>query len=252
VELDDGRRVFAKVARDDETRGTNRNERVVLEGVRSRHFPNFVAATTDGTVLLIEDLSGADWDPPVLDDVEALWAAITSVGQEPGPLALFQAFQGSGRDPWSAVLADARFATAVGVDAEWLSTYGPELAAAAVQADTSGDRLLHGDVGPGNWCRRADRTWVFVDWASAYRGNPLLDHAIASIRLTRVHGRPVISPAVAETPAMVAFVAGRFAGELLDHDWTIAPAAARAARVGDIRAGLVVSAHLLGLRDPSH
>jgi hypothetical protein len=250
VELADGQRVFVKVADDDESVAGHRNEAIVLDSVRSRHLPSFIGIFDDGRLLVIEDLGTADWSPLPLR-IDELWDAIGDVGTHAGPPSLWQSFQGSGRDTWAAVVSDDRFGSAVGLEPGWMERYESILTAASQQADTSGDQLVHGDLAPGNWCRDAAGTWRFVDWASAYRGNPAVDEVIASVRLTRLTGSPRSSTNVGEHPELAAFIAGRFASELLDVDWTGAPLHARSHRIADIQSGLSLTAHLMGLPPPS-
>ena len=250
VEFADGRSAFVKVATDAETTASNRKEATVLGAVTSRHLPSLIGAFDDERILVVEDLRVADWTtcPSRLDE---LWEAIEEIGSHAGPDALWQSYQGSGRDSWSAVGSDARFSEAVGLEPSWLGRHLTELAAASQQADTSGDRLLHGDLAPGNWCYDMAGTWRFVDWAAAHRGNSIIDEVIASVRLTRLFGSPVRSSNVADHPELVAFIGGRLANELLDVDWMVAPPQARRDRVADVRSSLVLSADLLDLPAPS-
>ena len=249
VELADHRRVFVKAAVDDVGIAGNRNEAAVLTLVSSRHLPSFTGLFDDGRVLVIEDLTSANWSVTP-DRIDELWAAITEIGSHQGPDMLRQSYQGSGRDTWAAVTSDDRFSPAVGLTAGWMLRHGPTLAAASQQADTSGNRLIHGDLAPGNWCYDAAGTWRLVDWASAFRGNPIVDEVIAAIRLTRLLRFPVCSANATEHPELVAFVGGRFASELLDVDWSIAPPQARSDRIADIQWSLTLGAHLLGLPKP--
>lgn len=247
VGLDDGRSLFAKFAGDDESISANLVEAAVLASLDTSHAPSLVAAAEDGTLMLTDDLSNADWTPES-GDLAGLWIALDAVGDGAGAGAESLALgpQGAGRDPWTKVLADPRFADAVDVPPAWLDEHGPTWSAAARLADTTGDRLVHGDPGPGNWCRSADGTWLLVDWASASRGSPLFDHTLASLRLTRLRAAPVCSPRITDHPEFAALVAGWMAAELLDVDWASAPLSAPANRVADIRAGMSLSAHLLG------
>ena len=249
IELGDGGHRFVKVAADQEAIAGNRTEAAVLAANASPRLARFEAISHDGSVLITEDLSGCDWEPG-LGDPARLSDAIGEIAELNAADELFVSFQGSGRNPWGDVLGDDRFAPAVGVHPAWLDRHGEALAAAALAADTSGDRLLHGDLAPGNWCRDPAVGWRFVDWASAHRGNPCVDHAIASIRLTRELGRPCATVPLRQHPDLAAFIAGRFATELLDVDWSGAPSQARVDRMADIRAGLALAAHLLDLADP--
>ncbi len=248
VELADGRRVFVKFASTDDSIVGNRVEARVLRAAKGALTPELIAVSDDATVLVTEDLSAADWMPR--DFSGEFWSAVGSVSSLEGPDDLFQAHQGSGREWWSQVMADRRFAQAMGVDAGWLALVGPSLIEASLAADTRGNRLLHGDLAPGNWCYQAAPGWRFVDWASAHRGNPLVDDAIASVRVTRVLGTVAVSPRVEDRPEFLALVGGRLASELLDVDWSAAPARARSDRIEDIRASLLLASSLLHLPAP--
>jgi hypothetical protein len=245
VELDDGRHVFAKFATDADSVAGNHAETAALASLDTAHAPRLVAASEDGTLVVTEDLSDADWAPES-GDLAGLWLALDTLHETAGPVSLPAGPQGAGRDPWDKILADPRFADAVGLQRSWLDEHGPAWSAAARRADTTGDRLAHGDPGPGNWCRSLGGDWMLVDWAAASRGNPLVDHALASLRLTRMHGAAICSPRIRERPEFAALVAGWMASELLDFDWSTAPPSARADRVADIRAGTALTADLLG------
>jgi hypothetical protein len=250
LELQDGSLVFAKVAGDHDAVEGNLNEAQVLANVRSPHLPALVSVTDDGRVLVVEDLSDSDWTPDTREELDGLWGAVAEIGSYVGPASLWQSFQGSGRDTWSDVLSDERFAPAIGIDPRWLDRYGSSLAELSAQADTRGDRLVHGDLAPGNWCHSIQGGWRFVDWASAHRGNPVANDVIASIRLTRLRDTPTCSLRTRHDPALVAFMAGRFASELLDRDWSDAPPDARTQRIADIRAAIVLSADLTEMASP--
>jgi hypothetical protein len=246
-----GRRAFVKFATDDDGIASNRVERIVLGTIDSPHLPSLMGMSDDAAVLITEDLSAADWTPDVPVAEASFWPAAAAIGALQAPAELPASFQGAGRDPWRNVLRDERFPAAAGLPASWLEAHGATLSAVAMRADTSGDRLVHGDLAPGNWCRDDDGRWRFVDWASAHRGNPLVDDAIAAIRLTRIGGAVRMSKRLQERPEIAVLVAGRFAAELLDVDWTGAPEVARDDRVGDIRAGIALSANVLGIEVPA-
>jgi hypothetical protein len=196
-----------------------------------------------------EDLTDSDW-PAEPQDVQDFWDAIAEVGSHIAPESLWQSFQGSGRDTWTTVLSDDRFPSAIGLERGWFDRHGQVLAEASRRADTSGDRVVHGDLAPGNWCLTSTRRWKFVDWASAYRGNPIVDDVIASVRLTRTSSRVRCSPRVEQNAELAMFVAGRFAGEFLDVDWSGAPFQAVRDRASDIRAAVFLTAHLLNVPAP--
>ncbi len=216
--------MFAKFAGDDESISGNLVEAAVLASLDTSHAPSLVAAAEDGTLMLTDGLSNAHWTP-ASGDLAGLWIALDALGEGAGPESLAIGPQGAGRDPWTKVLADPRFANAIDVPRDWLDEHGRTWSAAARLADTTGDRLVHGDPGPGNWCRSSDGTWL---------------------RLTRLRAEPVCSPRLVGHPEFAALVAGWMAAELLDVDWSGAPPGARADRVADIRAGVALTAHLLG------
>ena len=120
VQLADQRRVFVKVAVDDDGRAGNRVEASVLSALASMHAPGLVAVSEDATVLVTTDFSDADWGNPI-QDLQELWAAIADIGSRSAPPGLPFSIEGPGRDPWTAVLADDGFATAIGVDRSWIS-----------------------------------------------------------------------------------------------------------------------------------
>lgn len=249
VWLSDGRRVFAKCGDDAEVREGIRVEALALSGAVPS-MPELLAVADDFSLLVTEDLSDHDWSSPD-EDLEAFWTAVAALGSFTPPAELHQAHQGAGRDPWTEVLADPRFAFATGLDAKWLDASASQLVSSALAADTSGDTLLHGDLAPGNWCRRPDGAWRFVDWAGAFRGSPLLDDATAAMRLTRVRRRPTASSRLIANPAILSLVVGRASRELLNLSWTTSPPTARSDRIADVHAGLTVIADLLGLPPPA-
>jgi len=220
----------------------------VLELARRSLMPELIGITDDGRILITEDMSSANWSPHRFD--EEFWDAVASLGTLDALDGLFRAYQGAGREWWSRVASDEHFASTVGLDPNWLASNTSALIEASLAANTTGTSLLHGDLGPGNWCYQPERGRRFVDWASAHRGNPIVDDGIAAIRATRLVGTPVASPRLGEHPEFVAFVGGRFAAEFFDIDWRAAPARARSHRLGDIRASCTLTASLLGLSGP--
>lgn len=245
VVLDDGQRAFVKVATDDESAEGNRTEALVLKTAASDPMPRLIGVSDDGAILATDDLSHADWSVQNFD--ADFWGTVATIGSLQAPDTLHRSYQGDGREWWSIVAADDRFAPAVGLDPQWFHAALPKLIDASRAADTTGSQLVHGDLAPGNWCRDTGSAWRFVDWGSAHLGNPIVDDAIAAVRVTRELSTPTWSPRLHDHPEFAAFIGGRFAAELLDVDWGTAPDRARTERIHDIRASCRLASALLGL-----
>ncbi|MEM9033120.1 MAG: phosphotransferase [Actinomycetota bacterium] len=242
--LDDGRTVFAKIATDDAGRETIALEARALR-LGAAPMPRLFGADSPGGVLVTEWLD-AEWSPP-LHEPTPLWVSIDALAELDPPEELFLVFQGAGREWWSDVVAVDHDR----LDLPWIRRHVEVLRTASLAADTSGDRLLHGDLGPGNWCHDHARRWRFVDWGAAHRGNPLVDHTIASIRVGRSTGSPTPTPRLRARPEFAAFVTGRMVAETVETDWSGTPPHALTDRLDDIDAGLRLCAVLFDLEPPA-
>lgn len=91
VTLPDGRTAFAKIAALDESAEWLRTEAAVYGQVRRPFLPGLIAWHDDGErpVLVIEDLSGAEWPPPWGSDrIDAVLATLTEVAATTPPHGL--------------------------------------------------------------------------------------------------------------------------------------------------------------------
>jgi len=81
VALADGRRAFVKQALTDDAVAWLRKERLVYESVTGAFMPSYLGAHDDGVaVLVLEDLTGAEWPPPwTARRIEAVLAALDEV-----------------------------------------------------------------------------------------------------------------------------------------------------------------------------
>jgi hypothetical protein len=214
VVLEDGRTAFVKHALTDEAGEWLRKERLVYESVSGPFLPAYFGAYDEGgtTLLLLEDLSRAEWPPPwsaegteaVLGALEALHATRPPDGIEPLE-ALREAVVG-----WSRVAADSEPLLATGLCSRgWLEQALPALLRAGEDAPLAGGDLLHFDVRSDNLCFADDRT-VLVDWNLACSGNGRFDVAfwLPSLRL---EGGPEPWEVLPEAGALAAAVAGFFA-----------------------------------------
>jgi hypothetical protein len=172
--LADGRTAFVKQALTPDASAWLRKERTLYEAVDGSFMPAYLGAYDDGktTLLVLEDLSGADWPPP--------WSA------DPEPL-----------------LATGLCSPA------WLEHALPTLLHAGEAAELGGDELLHFDVRSDNLCL-IDRRAILVDWNLACEGNGAFDVAfwLPSLRL---EGGPEPSEILPDAGALAAAVAGFFA-----------------------------------------
>ena len=163
-------------------------------------------------LLVIEDLSGADWPPPwSAERIESvLWALETLRATSP-PAGL-----GRLEDlreqvvGWPRVSKDVEPMLSTGLcSRRWLDDALPVLVRAGNEAELAGQQLLHLDVRSDNLCFAEDRT-VLVDWNLACVGNGWFDVAfwLPSLRL---EGGPEPWQVLPKAGALAAVVAGFFA-----------------------------------------
>jgi hypothetical protein len=214
AELQDGRSVFVKHANAVAAEEWLRRERRLYESVRGSFMPTYLGAHDDtGCVLLVlEDLSDADWPPPwSTKRIDAVLAALDQMRTTTPPVGL--PVLDDMRDDvvgWRTVRADITPLLSTGVcAAEWLVAALPALERAGEEVELAGDELLHLDVRSDNLCFVGDRA-VLVDWNLACVGNGLFDIAfwLPSLRL---EGGPEPWEVLPHAGALAAAVAGFFA-----------------------------------------
>jgi hypothetical protein len=248
VALGDGSRRFVKIGTGDAGRAALQAEQRLYRAVQAPFCPRPVAWEDDPhrPMLVLEDLSGADWPPPwsgrrvrrVIDTLQLVAAT-----PPPGYLPSLEERRSPG---WLRVADDPRplLQTRV-VSAAWFREALPVLVAAADTAVLGGNALLHLDVRGGNVCLLRRRV-VFVDWGSAAVGNPLADLVVWAPRLT-LEGGPVPEALLGdEATELVALFCGLWAERLASSD-------AGAAETGRslLRVALPWAAGLLGLPPPA-
>jgi aminoglycoside phosphotransferase len=208
VELDDDR-AFVKAAANATARGQIEREAAMYGAVAAPYMPRWYGSATRGewTVLVLEDLSGAQWPPPYADDGAALLETVARVGSTPPA-------PGLDRRPeerpygtyWQRIAADPNPVLANGsFSAAWLDSALPRLDAAESEAKLAGDDFLHDDVWAGNACY-TDRGAVLIDWASASIGDRRIDlaYALLSIRSSGSTPPPIEFPVEAAYAALLA------------------------------------------------
>jgi hypothetical protein len=143
--------VFVKHAVTDEAAEWLRKERVVYESVRGSFMPEYVGAVDDRdtTLVVIEDLSAADWPPPwSRGRIDSALAALAEVqaAQPPAGLDALDAMASTSW-AWPGVAGDPEPFLSTGLcSREWLDAALPELLRAGpadrarARARASGER----------------------------------------------------------------------------------------------------------------
>jgi hypothetical protein len=213
VSLADGRTAFVKHALTDDAAMWLRKERLLYESVHGTFMPSYLGAYDDGaTLLVLEDLSGAEWPPPwSTQRVDAVLAALDELHATPPPDGI-ESLEAERQDVvgWDLVAADPKPFLATGLcSPAWLDEELPALLAAGAEAELGGDDLLHFDVRSDNLCFVGDRA-ILVDWNLACRGNGRFDVAfwLPSLRL---EGGPEPWEVLPDAGLLAAAVAGFFA-----------------------------------------
>jgi hypothetical protein len=212
--LADGRSAFVKHALTPDAARWLRTERLIYDSVRQPFMPAYLGASDDGvsTLIVIEDLSDAEWPPPwSRGRIDAVLAALDALHRTAPP---------PGIDTLSAIrpeivgwpeiatnpepLLSARLCTA-----SWLKRSLPVLVQASTDARLDGTELLHCDVRSDNLCIRDGRTLLF-DWNLAKVGNGDFDVAFWLPSLA-LEGGPSPWEILPDAGPLAAAVAGFFA-----------------------------------------
>jgi thiamine kinase-like enzyme len=182
VQLADGRHVFVKAARGEHTADWLRREYEVYAHLRGSFIAKLETFDDDPVypVLVLEDLSDADWeirwDPGRVALVRSALAELAASEPPPNTLPVRQAFpELFGR--WRVVEEDPEPFLSTGIRSQaWLERALPTLTEAADSVRVEGDDLLHLDVRSDNLCFR-DGAAVLVDWNWCTTGDADLDVA---------------------------------------------------------------------------
>lgn len=215
VLLDDGGRVFVKAARSEVLAGALRREHEVYAHLRGSFMPRLVAFEDDAgqPLLVLEDLSDADWEPRWderrVAAVRAALAELAASAAPPRTQSVRESFAALfGR--WRAVEEDPEPFLSTGLrPREWLVQSLPTLVAAADAAPVDGDAVLHLDVRSDNLCFRAGAA-LLVDWNWCSLGNADLDVA-AWLPSLAVEGGPWPWEVLPGAGGLAAFLAGVWA-----------------------------------------
>lgn len=249
VQLRDGRSVFAKRAIDEPTAEWLWAEHDLYVALQAAFMPTCLGWDDAALpLLLLEDLSDAQWPPPWSPAaIDAVLATLAEVAATRPPAGLRRL----AADPpaaWDVVAREPEPFLGLGLCSEsWLDECLPVLLEASRPDVLGGEALLHFDVRSDNLCIRDGRA-LLVDWNLACVGNPAFDVAFWLPSLTLEHG-PQPSELVRDRPdvnAFAAFVAGFFAARAGLPPPSGAPAV-RAFQLAQLEVALPWAVRVLGL-----
>ncbi|MBA3552762.1 MAG: phosphotransferase [Actinobacteria bacterium] len=216
VAFDDGTSAFAKVGTNESTAEFLRVEHNVYANLTGSFLAAFLGWDDDAggerPILLLEDLSGADWPPPwSAERIERVQEALAGVGaSEPPPgLPSLESLREE-LSGWARVAADPRPFLTLGLcTSAWLDTALKVLVEAEAAAELGGEQLLHLDVRSDNVCFAGGRT-ILVDWNWACVGNATLDIA-GWLPSLEAEGGPQPEEILPGEPSLAAIISGYFA-----------------------------------------
>ena len=172
------RTAFAKVPTNATTLRMLRDEAAIYAAARGPFMPRLIAWADHESepILIIEDLSRADWPPPwTRARLDAVRAAIAAMHRATAPVPSFADKLAAHMHGWTLVEADpAPFLSLGLVSAAWLGHNLARLVAAERACETDGEALTHWDIRSDNICVTPEGAKL-IDWAAACRSNPKLD-----------------------------------------------------------------------------
>ena len=201
---------FAKIGATPLTSQFLRREIDVYTRVTGDFMPRLIACEDDESapILIIKDLSSAQWPPPwderrvelVLAQIHAMHGAPVSFGSR----AQAQETAGSG---WAAVAENPGPFLALGLaNARWLDRALPHLIQHEARRAVEGESLTHWDLRSDNICV-ADGRVLFVDWNHAGMSNLALDLGFWLPSLA-YEGGPLPERILPDAPEVAAWVSG--------------------------------------------
>jgi len=252
VRLANEQSIFAKVGATTETAIELRAEYNFYSQVIAEYLPALLGwEDSDEPVLLLEDLSGADWPPPWSSErVNRVLATLAAVATTPPPPDLPTLELSRERFvSWRRVADDPVPFLSLGLCSRtWLDRALPSLLAADEAAILDGESLVHLDVRSDNLCFTADRT-VLVDWNFACRGNARLEIA-AWLPSLAAEGGPAPMTIMPDEPELAALMSGYFAARAGLPPPEGAPRV-RAVQLSQLKIALPWAAASLGLPPPA-
>jgi hypothetical protein len=213
--FENGSSAFAKVAVNESTAEWLAAEHVVYSQVEGSFLPRFFGYDdAEPALLLLEDLSEAQWPPPWPEgSIAAVLGALEKISASwpPRGVPTTEIYREELLEGWALVEQDPGPFLSFGLcSREWLADALPTLLESARTAPIEGESLLHFDVRSDNIALQGDRA-VLVDWNWACIGNPLLDRATWAPSLHVEGGPPPELVAPECPPGFPAMLAGFWA-----------------------------------------
>lgn len=253
VELTSGRSVFVKQDRTPWTSDAVRREAAMYERLQRPFMPEFIASDLDDPPLIVlEDLTGAEWPPPwTPDTIDRVLATLEDVAatRPPDHLEQIADVRELLMRGWRTVSKDPEPFLSLGLCTKaWLDEALPVLLEAEDKVDLDGNALTHLDVRSDNICFACERT-VLVDWSGACVAHPKTDLA-KWLPSLHAEGGPRPDDLLPDPPrGAVAVLAGFWASVAGLGDIPDAPKV-RAVQRRQLAVALPWAARTLGLPEP--
>lgn len=244
-------RYFAKVGVTPLTAGLLRREIAVYGGLRGPFMPQVHGWDADAAqpVLVLEDLSGAQWPPPwQAGHVQAAREALRQLHGAQAALPTFEQVHAPWAANWAAVARDPAPFLALGLASDaWLAAALPALTEAEARCDPAGSAPCHWDVRSDNLCLKQGRV-LLIDWAEACLSDPALDLGFWLPSLAH-EGGPPPEALLPGRPDVAAWVSGYFAARAGLPPIADAPRV-RTVQRAQLAQALPWAARALGLAEP--
>jgi hypothetical protein len=213
VDLENGRRVFAKLATSDDIAKRLRDEHHNMAAIDANFRCEILAwEESERPLLVVEELSHGRWPPPwEPGDIERVLETFERVAETSPPShvpsteiyrEMFTGWQHMAADPSGFLSLD------IGTE-RWLADCAPALIEAERSVVLEGNDLVHGDAWSSNICLLDDRV-VLVDWNFASYGNREFDRA-AWLPALRLEGGPLPEEVAPGFRSWAAALSGFFA-----------------------------------------
>tara|TARA_R110002020_G_scaffold8652_4_gene34380 strand:- start:387 stop:1235 length:849 start_codon:yes stop_codon:yes gene_type:complete len=207
------RSAFLKIGTSPITAGMVNREIGVYRSLAAPFMPNFIGASADPAepILVIEDLSSAEWPPPwstrVLSDV---LERINEMHRTASALEIRTLLYDERKAGWPTVARDPGPFLSTGLASrEWLEKSLLTLIDAEESCQLNGSSVTHLDLRSDNICIQNGRV-KFVDWAEAGTGNGAVDMGFFLPSLA-FEGGPNPDEIMPSAPEIAALISGFFA-----------------------------------------
>lgn len=207
------RSAFIKIGTSPITAGMVNREIAVYRRLTAPFMPTFVGASVDPVepVLVIEDLSSAEWPPPwSTPRLSAALEQIDEMHRTVSDLEVRTLLYDERHAGWPTVAREPAAFLSLGLTSkEWLEKSLPTLIEAEQRCQLQGNSLTHLDLRSDNICIHGGQV-KFVDWAEAGTGNAAVDIGFFLPSLA-FEGGPNPDEIMPRAPEIAALISGFFA-----------------------------------------